>query len=116
MKLRKKGIILVLFIIIIFFIGLLVNNIMINNKDIVKLKKKIVVVVKKKKEIFLKLKELFNIDFIGDIMFDWDLCFVLVEKGMDYFFNNVCEELKLSDYIFVDLEIVIIIWIKKVFY
>ncbi|EAE2634682.1 CapA family protein [Listeria monocytogenes] len=116
MKSRKKGIILVLSVILIFSIGLLVNNLMTNNKDTAKLKKKTVAAVKKKKETPPKPKEPFNIDFTGDIMFDWDLRPVLAEKGMDYPFNNVREELKSSDYTFVDLETAITTRTKKVPY
>ncbi len=46
-------------------------------------------------------------------MFDWDLRPVLAEKGMDYPFNNVREELKSSDYTFVDLETAITTRTKK---
>lgn len=113
MKSRKKGIILVLSVILIFSIGLLVNNLMTNNKDTAKPKKKTVAAVKKKKETPPKPKEPFNIDFTGDIMFDWDLRPVLAEKGMDYPFNNVREELKSSDYTFVDLETAITTRTKK---
>ncbi len=49
-------------------------------------------------------KDSFTISFTGDVMFDWGLRDVVKNFGEDYPFDLVREELKSSDYTFMNLE------------